>query len=173
MKIRTYELLEDLHGKFGAQEFGKICQKLLAIAFQKAGYKHIVERGVQGVDIDAAKNNEEKYAIEVKTTTKDTVKFGIKDKESLQERAKDGYKPILAILHLAILSEWYFVKADKIKPKTNLSIVLLRPYRLRDLEESISPFFNEAVEEHFEGTKMMGQEYLNSVLKRKGIEIED
>ena len=50
----VYTPLLDLHARWGPQEFGKIAQKFLAIAFRYAGYQRIVERGVQGVDVDAA-----------------------------------------------------------------------------------------------------------------------
>ena len=75
MKTETYEQLKNLHDNYGPQEFGKLCQKFLAVAFQMAGYSHIVERGVQGVDVDAAGEKGEKYAVEVKTTMTKSVNF--------------------------------------------------------------------------------------------------
>lgn len=75
MKTETYDKLKKLYDKYNAQEFGKICQKLLALSFCNAGYGHIVERGVQGVDVDAVKENGERYAIEVKTSKYDTINF--------------------------------------------------------------------------------------------------
>ena len=50
-----------------------IAQKLLAIGFHLAGFDRVVERGVQGVDVDAVGNPGERYATEVKTTQKEAV----------------------------------------------------------------------------------------------------
>ena len=54
MKTATYLRLCRLHAAHGPRIFGKVCQKLVALAFQEGGCSHVVERGVQGVDIDAA-----------------------------------------------------------------------------------------------------------------------
>jgi hypothetical protein len=171
MKIETYERLRDLHGRYGAQEFGKLCQKLLAISFGMAGYGHVVERGVQGVDVDAGEENGQRYAVEVKTTTKESVQFEQKDAEGLENRRKDGYQPLLAVLRLFLFSEWYFVKADRLKPG-GILLDSLRPYRLRILEDRIKPCFDQAVDEHFNGAFERAQAYLDGVLREKGIDAQ-
>src|SRR6266478_6871871 len=90
MSTELYCSLKDLHARHGAREFGKIVQKLLAIGFRLAGFDRIVERGVQGVDVDAVGDSEERYATEVKTTQKDSVPFGPKDMKGLAARQQDG-----------------------------------------------------------------------------------
>lgn len=171
MKVETYEKLSRLHRRYGAQEFGKICQKLLAVAFCSAGYGHVVERGVQGVDVDAARDGGDKSALEVKTTEKDCVVFGKKDKQGLSSRAKDGYRQILAVLQIDPLSEWYFVDATRIRVGT-LTVESLRPYRQKDLETTIWPLFEGSVKEHFSGAMTGGQQYLDSVLSSRGAKVE-
>jgi Holliday junction resolvase len=170
MKTETYDLLKSLHDKYGPQEFGKLCQKFLAISFQIGGYIHIVERGIQGVDMDAAEENGEKYAVEVKTTVTKSINFEQKDVDGLHERKKDGYQPILAVLRLDRFSDWIFAKANTIKPGS-LYIDSLRVHRLRDLERYICPLFDKAVKEHFDGTVREAQRYLDNVLRQKGIEV--
>jgi len=170
MRVDIYEKLEKIHKIYGPREFGKICQKLLAIAFQIAGYDHIVERGVQGVDVDAASNDKTKYAIEVKTTTSTAVCFEQKDADGLQGRKEDHYHPVLAALRLDILSDWIFAKADKIRPGS-IYIDLLRPLRMKELENEISHFFNQAVQKHYEGTVDGGQSYLDNILRQKGVDV--
>jgi len=170
MKTEVYERLKELHDKYGPQEFGKLCQKFLAIGFRLAGYSHIVERGVQGVDVDAAEEKGEKYSIEVKTTTKKSVNFEQKDVDGLQKRKKDGYQAVLAVLRLDRFSDWIFAKADRIKPGS-LFIDSLRPYRLHELERCICPLIDKAISEHFEGTMGEAQKYLDKVLRQKGIEL--
>ena len=171
MKFGTFEKLEKLYKKFGPQEFGKICQKLLALSFQKAGFKYVgeSERGVQGVDIGEAVRGEEKYSIEVKTTTKNIIRYEQKDAEGLLHQKNMGYQPVLAVLKLEIFSDWFFIKADKLKPG-NIFIESLRVYRLRDLENEINPLFDETVEEHFVLTLEEGQKYLDNVLRKNFFE---
>lgn len=170
MKTEIYELLKKLHNKYGPQEFGKLCQKFLAISFQMAGYSHIVERGVQGVDIDAAGGNGEKYAVEVKTTVTKSVNFEQKDVDGLQKRKEDGYQSILAVLPLDRFSDWIFAKADTIKSGI-LYIDSLRVYRSRELERCICSRFDKAVKEHFDGTIREAQRYLDNILRQKGVEV--
>lgn len=166
MKTDTYERLSALHEKHGSREFGKLCQKFLAIAFQSAGYTHIEERGVQGVDFDAAKDREEKYAVEVKTTAARSVNFEAKDVEGLGKRKKDGYEPLLAVLRLHRFSDWILAEADSIR-SGNILIDSLRVYRLSELERRIAPLFDRTVEEHFDGAMKEGQAYLDKVLRQK------
>lgn len=170
MKVDTYERLKRLHGKYGPKEFGKLCQKLLAISFKMAGYTHIVERGVQGVDVDAAEENGDKFAMEVKTTVTRSISFGQKDADGLQKRKEDNYQPLIAVLRLNRFSSWIFAKADAIKPGTKY-IDSLRVYRLNKLEERIEPFFDEVIKEHHEGAMREGQKYLDEILRQKGVEI--
>lgn len=163
MKTETYERLKSLHDKYGPQEFGKLCQKFLAITFQRAGYGHIVERGVQGVDVDAAGESEKKYAIEVKTTATKSINFEQKDVDGLQKRKEDGYQPVLAVLRLDRFSDWVFARADKIKPG-NIYIDSLRVHKLHELEKRICPLFDEVIKEHYDGTTREGQKYLDNIL---------
>src|SRR5262245_8749391 len=99
MSVRVYDYLTQVRDGFGPRECGKICQKLLAISFRMAGCNHVVERGVQGVDVDACSPDGEKYTIEVKTTVNNQVALQPKDVEGLcQRRHQDGYQPVLAVL---------------------------------------------------------------------------
>lgn len=176
MKTETYDKLMKLYNKYGAQEFGKLCQKFLALAFKKAGFTHIVERGVQGVDIDVAVESgekyAEKYAIEVKTTTGRSISVGPKDVDGLRKRGVDLYKPVLAVLQLKPLSHWIFAKADEIKSKS-YDMTILEYYKLQHLEEQICPKFDEVVDEYFRWTMEEGQGYLNKILREQGIEVRE
>ena len=149
MEAATFELLEKLHGQHGPREFGKMCQKFLAISYRLAGFQHIEERGVQGVDLDAASDSE-KYTTEVKTTIRDSIHFQKKDAEGLLKRTADGYQPLLAVLRLGPFSEWFLVHADRLKPGL-LLIDMLRPYRYKELEDRLGPLFDAAVRTHGAG----------------------
>jgi hypothetical protein len=164
----TYEWLQELYARYDAREFGKLCQKFLALSFRRAGYGHVVERGVQGVDVDAA-DGDVKYATEVKTTINHSIAFQDKDVAGLRARECDGYRPLLATLRLSPLSDWLLADAEHLEAGV-FTLDQLRPYRRRELEAAICPLFAAVVDEHAEGTLAGAQEYLDSVLRRVGVE---
>ncbi len=156
-----------LYGQHGPRQFGKICQKLLAVAFRAGGCDHLVERGVQGVDIDAAWGGI-KYTTEVKTTTTAAIHLAAKDITGLRSRQADGYHPLLGVLRLAPLADWLVADAATLRVGT-LPVDLLRPYRLRDLELQLQPLFDGVLEAHFEPTLRAGQYYLDQTLAALGV----
>lgn len=168
MKTETYERLKALYSKYGPREFGKLCQKFLAIAFQKAGYSCVAEseRGVQGVDIGEVEKGDEKYSIEVKTTVTNYINYDKKDEEGLRYKKEKGYQPILAVLQLNRFSDWFFAKADELRAGS-LYIDSLRIHRMRELEKVISPYFDETIKQHYERALQEGQSYLDNVLRQK------
>jgi hypothetical protein len=168
MRRATYEWLKELHERYDAREFGKLCQKFLALAYRRAGFGHVVERGVQGVDVDAA-DGRVKYATEVKTTINHAIVFQDKDVAGLRARKCDGYQPLLAALRLSPLSDWLLADAEHLQAGV-FALDQLRPYRRRDLEVTICPLFAAVVEEHAEPTLAGAQAYLDGVLGRVGIE---
>jgi hypothetical protein len=117
MDAVAFHLVEQIRKRHGTGEFGKVAQKLLAIVFCRLGFSHIEERGVQGVDIDVG-NDGAKYAVEVKTTARDTVVVGEKDVSGLLRRAEDGYRPAFAVLRVGLLSDWLISSAENINPGT-------------------------------------------------------
>jgi hypothetical protein len=172
LSTELYCSLKDLHARHGAREFGKIVQKLLAIGFRLAGFDHVVERGVQGVDVDAMGNPGERYATEVKTTQKEAIPFASKDINGLAARQQDGYHPLLAVLRLAPLSDLFLVHTATLRCG-RLQIASLRPYRFHELERRLQPCFLRAVLEHFQGALTGSQFYLDRVLREHGIEVRD
>jgi hypothetical protein len=168
MRRATYESLNLLYVRFGAREFGKLCQKLLAISYRRAGFIHVVERGVQGVDVDAAAGKE-KYATEVKTTISRAIVFQAKDVIGLAARRADGYIPLLGVLRLSPLSDWLLADAEHLEAG-RLALDKLRPYRRYDLENHLRPVFATVVEEHTETVLMEAQAYLDGVFRQLGVE---
>ncbi len=150
MNVKVYSALSQLHAQHGPREFGKIAQKVLAIAYLQAGYNHVVERAVQGVDIDAANVAGMKFATEVKTIVALEIGYESKDEIGLNRRAVDGYKPVLACLWLSPLSNWMFGEANLLRVGL-LTQDHVRPYRLRDLEQQVVPHFDRTLLENFEG----------------------
>ena len=168
MRTTTFKHLERIRNKFGPGIFGKIAQKLLALAMYDAGFCHVVERGVQGVDIDVAETGGKKYAMEVKTTDKNNIPLSKENIEALKDRANDGYSPMVAALRMQLFEDWLFanVPLSVLKPGT-FHLSRLRAYRVQDLESLIRPVFEAVVNEHIGGVLSGGEHYLNQVLAQK------
>lgn len=173
MGPKTFDLLWQLRGSFGAGPFGKISQKLLALSFTDLGFTHIVERSVEGVDIDVA-GERGKLALEVKTTEGSYFSLSAENIEGLYKRKRDGYVPVMAGLRLSVLDQWILaqVPLDELNPG-QMAVHRLRAYRMSNLEPLIIPAFEQVVETHFYGTVKYGQQYLNEQLKKIGVEVRD
>lgn len=173
MNSQTLNLLRKLHDKFEAGPFGKVAQKLLALSFNELGFTHIVERSVEGVDIDVS-GQMGKFALEVKTTEGSSINLSSENIDGLRKRVKDGYIPIIAALRLAPLERWICARIplNELSPG-QISIHRLRAYRLPDMESLLTPAFEQVVKEHCQGTLKGGQQYLNEQLKKTGIDVRE
>jgi len=179
MKVETLELLQKLQKKFGIKgtpsgPFGKIVQKLLALSFHEMGFNDIVERGVQGVDIDITSESNQKFAVEVKTTEKLSIPLSPDNVQALRDRIHDGYQPLIAVLRLAPLENWILAKIpmDEI-PTGEILIESLRRYRMKDLENQLCPKFDIVVRKHFKGVLNRSEQYLKEHLRKVGIMAQD
>ena len=175
MKIETLEVLQKLQKKFGIKgtpsgPFGKIVQKLLALSFHEMGFTNIVERGVQGADIDVTSKSNEKFTFEVKTTEKLSFPLTRDNVQALRDRTHDGYQPVIAVLRLAPFEGWVLAKIlmDEIKTGEVL-IESLRPYRMKDLENQLSPIFDNVAQKHLAGILKEGEQYLKREFKQARI----
>jgi len=179
MKVETLELLKKLQKKFGIKgtpsgPFGKIVQKLLALSFHEMGFTNIVERGVQGVDIDITSESNQKFALEVKTTEKLSIPLTPDNVQALRDRTHDGYQPVIAVLRLAPLENWILAKIpmDEI-PTGEMLIESLRLHRMKDLEIQLCSKFDIVVRKHFKGVRDRGERYLKEQLRKVGIMAQD
>jgi len=179
MKVETLELLQKLQKKFGVKgtpsgPFGKILQKLLALSFHEMGFTNIIERGVQGVDIDITSESNQKFALEVKTTEKLSIPLTPDNVQALRDRTHDGYQPVVAVLRLAPLENWILAKIpmDEI-PTGDMLIESLRLHRMKDLESQLCPKFDIVVRKQFKGVLNRGEQYLKEQLRKVGIMAQD
>ena len=176
MKIETFFQLKELQKKYGIKgtasgPFGKIAQKLLALSFHKIGFYNIVERSVQGADIDITKNKDEKYTCEVKVSDRLVFNLANDNIAALSDRSNDGYIPLIAVLKLSVCSDWVIMKIPINEiPSGDVLIDSLRKFRLKDIEKAVSIAFDKVFEEHFEETLKKGDIYLRERLKQLGIE---
>ncbi|HUU87960.1 MAG TPA: hypothetical protein VMX17_09415 [Candidatus Glassbacteria bacterium] len=179
MKVETLELLQKLQKKFGINgtpsgPFGKIVQKVLALSFHEMGFTNIVERGVQGVDIDVTSESNQKFALEVKTTEKLSIPLSSDNVQALRDRTHDGYEPVIAVLRLAPLENWIIAKMqmDEI-PTGEMLIESLRFYRMKHLESQLCPKFDIVLRKHFKDVLNRGEQYLKEQLRKVGIMARD
>lgn len=168
MDVGTFERLRQIRDKFGPGVFGKLTQKLLALAFYEAGFDHVVEREVQGVDIDAAGGDVGEYALEVKTAEGESVPISRENIDALKDRAKDGYMPLVAALRIQMFEDWIFAGIPLSRLKSgSIPFSQLRSYRMMELEKLIRPAFEQVVNEHFLDILTRGEHYLNKVIDQK------
>ena len=144
MNIDSYNRLCRISERFQPRKFGRICQKLLALALRSAGYDHVVEREVQGVDVDAARIGGPRYSIEVKTTKGPTIALSAKDFECLRQRLADNYLTVIAVLRLSPLGDWIAIDSTKVRPGSYL-IDKLSAYSIRHLESEMRSAFGEVL----------------------------
>ena len=174
MKVQTLQKLRQLRKKYDSGPFGKIAQKLLALSFDEMGYTHIVERPSEGVDIDVAGEAGRKFAVEVKTTDGLSISLSPDNIQSLRERVRDGYLPVIAALRLAVFENWILAGVPLDELSTGQVLIDgLRAYRMSKVEQVLGPAFEQVVEKHFQGTLKGGQRYLKEQLQQTGIEVRD
>jgi hypothetical protein len=168
MKVDTFRHLQLIRAKFGPGIFGKIAQKLLALALYEAGFDDIVEREVQGADIDATGAIGKKYTLEVKTTDGESIPISRENMEALRDRTKDGYVPVIAALRMQMFEDWVFadIPLGNLKPGS-LPLSRLRAYRVKDIEASVCPAFEVVLNQHFGGVLAGGTHYLTRVLAER------
>jgi Holliday junction resolvase len=168
----VYYKLKNIHKKWREKTFGQICQDLLALSIAEMGCNpaSIEVHNIEGVDIVIDDTNFGKYAIEVKTTSKDTINFGEKDHNGLKKFSQRGYISILAVLRLDIMKEWIFANAKKLKPKSNLSVnSLYTDEAFMKKCNSINENFEKLVKENYREILESGEKYLREKLKGKKI----
>ena len=172
MDTLTLSRLRELRKSYGVGVFGKIAQKLLALSFRRIGFAHIIERSVEGVDIDIARDGDDKFAIEVKTTERLSVRLDDGNVHALHDRARDGYLPVIAALRLAIFEKWVLAQVPLEELRAGEMLVdSLRAYRMKDLEDALEPAFEAVVEQHIDGALRGGLQYLSKRLEDTGIEM--
>ncbi|HUR29587.1 MAG TPA: hypothetical protein VM509_15465, partial [Planctomycetota bacterium] len=164
MKLEVHERLR-LLSDATQKEYGKLVQKLLAIAFLEAGAESLTDRSTQGIDLELVVAGK-LLAIEVKTSESGAVALGKKDLEGLAAREEGGARAYVAVLGNRFLDEWTFARffKNELQPAQSYSITQLRPYRDRELERTVAKTFPEAVLKHADVAASRGQTALDQVL---------
>jgi len=164
MKLEVHQRLSDLSAAT-QKEYGKLVQKLLAIALLEAGGEELTDRSTQGIDLEVTFRGKRR-AIEVKTTESGAIALGKKDIEGLAARESGGARAYVAVLGNRFLDEWTFARfhAGEWQPSQSYSITQLRPYRDRELERAVLKPFADAVLAHADAAIRGGQRALEAIL---------
>ena len=145
MEPIVFETLRQIRDKHGPREFGKVAQKLLAIAFCRLCFE-VKERSVQDVDIEAVKSDL-KYWLEVKTTDQDEVIIGEKDVSGLKQcELLHGGVTGYAILKVSLLSDWFIASSKNIKSGA-VRLGRFSTRRILPLQDDINRVFPSIVKE--------------------------
>lgn len=169
MKLDVHRRLGEIATAQG-KGYGKLVQKLLAIAFLEAGAERVTERSVQGIDLEVTLADGRRIALEVKTSEPGAagdVSFGKKDVDGLVAQAEKGISPYFAVLGNRLLDDWILARYEpgEIQPNAAYSPTRLRPYRDRALEALVAETFPEAVGRYAGRAAEGGQGALDEVLR--------
>jgi Holliday junction resolvase len=164
MKLEVHQRLAEL-SRATEKEYGKLVQKLLALALLEAGAEDLTDRGTQGIDLEAMVKGKRR-AIEVKTTESGAISLGKKDLEGLAAREAGGARAYVAVLGNRFLDEWTIARFHKgeLQPSRSYSITQLRPYRDRELERAVEREFADVVLAHADEAARRGQTALDDLL---------
>jgi Holliday junction resolvase len=175
MDAAAYLLLRQLQQSSISSDFGKICQSLLGLTLRENGFNHVVNRLVEGVDIDAS-GDLGQFAIEVKTTENREVLIGEKDVKGWKERSRDHYAPVLAALRISLLSEWTLCDATDL-PKGTHRIQRLRLHEVVPLTKIVTSGFDAIVQKQVPTLLSLTQrsplDYLKTLLRKAGVDPQE
>ncbi len=175
MQPAAFLILRQLQQSSFSSDFGKICQSLVALALRENGFDHVVNRLVEGVDIDTS-GDLGQFAIEVKTTEGREVLIGEKDIKGWKDRSRDRYAPVLAALRMSLLSEWTLCDATDL-PKGAHRIQRLRLHEIAPLTKVVTSAFDGLVRRHVPDllnlTYSSPLDHLKRSLEKAGIESKD
>lgn len=165
MKPAVHRRLSELSEAAG-KEYGKLAQKLLALAFLEAGAESLTERSTQGIDLEVRLDGRD-LALEVKTCEASTLRLGKKDLAGLAAREAEGRAAHLAVLGSRLIDEWIVARffPGELAPSQTRYLLELRPYRVPALESRISAPFESAVLAHAAAAASWGQRALDEVLR--------
>lgn len=150
--------------------FGKTCQILLAITFCRLGYQ-VKNHCSEGVDIDIwHPSKSSSYSIEVKTTSKNTVRLAEKDVEDWEKKSREGYETAFAVLRIELLSNWIVAPAKGIRAG-NMPLGRLQNRAIPQLQEEVNGKFPEVLADYATNILNKPQEdvlaYLDKCLEKE------
>lgn len=167
MKLEDRDLLRKLAEERG-KEYGKLVQKLLALALLELDVRELYERSTQGIDLECELDGRP-LSIEVKTCEGRKLRLGKKDLDGLEDRARAGREAWLAVLGPGLLDDWRFARVvpGELLPQRDIPLIELRATRDTELEQRVREPFARILRQHGELAKSSGQGALDDVLRTR------
>lgn len=108
---QRYEFLAQLDREYEARLRGKILQRLLQLAFHRAGYRLVDERISEGIDFDVIHraDTSRRFSFEARTTESFVVPVKLEDLRQMEGREAEGYRTGIAALRIAPGARWVFI----------------------------------------------------------------
>lgn len=102
------EFLERLDRDFDSRQRGKILQRFLQLAFDRAGYRLVDERISEGIDFDVIHRTDpsRRFSFEARTTEGFLVPVKLEDLRQMEAREAEGYQTGIAALRIAPGGRW-------------------------------------------------------------------
>ncbi len=166
MKHETHAKLARLRAEVG-REYGKLVQKLLAVAFLETDVRKLVERSTQGIDLEMEIAGE-RCVFEVKTSESDSVRLTPKDLDGLNRQVEGGARVYLAVLTSAPFENWILARyvPGEFPTGKDLTSFPFRAHRDQDLEQRILTAFDRVVDRDVHTAITRRQGGLDEVLQR-------
>jgi len=166
VKHETHANLERLRAEVG-REYGKLVQKLLAVAFLETDVQKLVERSTQGIDLEMDIAGE-RCVFEVKTSESDSVRLTPKDIEGLDRLVEDGARVYLAVLTNGPFEDWILARyvPGEFATGKDLTSFPFRAHRDQDLEQRILTAFDGVVDRDVHTAITRRQGGMDEVLQR-------
>jgi hypothetical protein len=162
--LRVLALLDGLSGRYGPQAFGQVMQRILAAAFERAGYQ-VTMNAVGVPDFTAARPSREAgYGVEVKTAAGGKVSLSRRDLDGVMN---SGRAPVIAVLDYPSSDpRWVFLDARALQPG-GFEIFRLSRKPQVDLDFDADLLFRSILAECHEAA-MKGRGALEAALKNAG-----
>ncbi|MCB9880694.1 MAG: hypothetical protein H6832_10245 [Planctomycetes bacterium] len=166
MNPEARRLLRELAARRG-KEYGKLVQKLLALALLDAGATEVYERSTQGIDLEFRRDSK-RFAVEVKTCEGRKLRLAAKDLAGLESRANAGITTYLAVLGPGLLDDLRLARIapGELVASKDIILVELRAYRDAELEAWIRPAFERVIHRHTQRATTDGQSGLDAILSQ-------
>ena len=175
LKTSDLEILARISERHGMQTFGKLNQKLVALALHELGFLQVMEYEVQGTDVRCSgleSRLEWKFALEVKTTKGDRFDIDEGNLLELQNSAQDGYRTAFCVLQIHNNYGWLIVKKSVAQIQTRayrISECLDRDLREIELEKILNSKYSELLENHETEILKDGINHMRRLLESSGI----
>mgnify|MGYP001587760772 FL=1 len=169
MPTNAYFYLNRLLQRFdsSATQMGKPVQLLFALSLHRSGWTDVIDRLVEGTDIEATDPSGVRWLIECKTTSDMGHTLQKKDCDGFKAAEKDKKKPGLAFCRIRPLSNWMLVEAVGLEEKYKYSEASLRLFPQHRNSEAIQKAFLEVCEREVPGLLDMPPDQIQNHLNNK------